>query len=296
LKQIIEVLQGADERSLILLDELGAGTDPIEGAALGRALLDKFLGAGWNTVITTHIGSLKEYAYLHEGVENAAMEFDDRSLKPTYRLLMGVPGSSNALAIARRIGLDIGVLEAAEREMASVNEPTREVIRRMQRSRRRIERERRRTEEARRQVEGEVRAYEERRREVDAVEEALEAEAQLVVDQAVRGAREKLAPLIEQLKNVPRSHQHVVERLAAEVDGLLVETPLGTRREAFARGLKKEDEVYIPKFRSRAKVRKVDKGGRVLTVLLNGILTEISFDDISWLDAPGGAPPEGGRA
>ena len=98
LTHIIEILRRAPERSLILLDELGAGTAPLEGAALAQALLDRALRLGWHTMITTHIGSLKRYAFARDGVENAAMEFDDETLRPTYRLLMGVPGSSMALA------------------------------------------------------------------------------------------------------------------------------------------------------------------------------------------------------
>jgi len=286
LKQVMEVFATADERSLILLDEMGAGTDPLEGAALGRAVLDKFLSRGWSAVITTHIGSLKELAWSREGIENAAMEFDPRTLQPTYRLLLGVPGSSNALLIARRMGLDPEVLEAAEKEMAEVNAPTREILGRMEASRRRVEKERRRAERVRRRVQGEAKAYEERLREVELVEEALETEAQRVVDDSVREAKERLKALVEQLKNVPKTHKGIVDTLEAEVERLLVGTPLGAKREEFARSLKKEDEVYIPKFRDKAKVKKIDKGGRKLTVLMNGISTEIGFDDVSWIDPP----------
>lgn len=286
LKQVMEILAGADERSLILLDELGAGTDPLEGAALGRALLDRFLARGWMAMITTHIGSLKELAYSREGVENAAMEFDPRSLRPTYRLLLGVPGSSNALLIAKRLGLDQELLDAAGQELTRANEPSRELISRMEQSRRRVEKERRRAERVRRKVQGEARAYEDRHRELDALEDALEEEAQRTVDDSVRQAKETLLPLVEQLKNVPKTHQATVDKLREEVGRLLVGTPLGARREEFARGLKKEDEIYLPRFRDRGRVKKVDRGGRVVTVLMNGLLTEVSFDDISWLEPP----------
>ncbi|MBI4606663.1 MAG: endonuclease MutS2 [Planctomycetes bacterium] len=288
LTNILEVLREAGPGSLVLLDELGAGTDPLEGAALGRALLDKFLEKGWSAVITTHIGSLKEYAYSRDGVENAAMEFDPRTLKPTYRLLMGIPGSSNALAIARRIGLAPDVVEAAEREIAEIKEPTRDIIQRMELSRRRTERERRRAERLRRRAQGEARAYEERRREVEVEREAMLREAQQVVDESVRQARERLLELVGGLKSLPKTHQPIADTLREEVDRLLVATPLGMKREEFARSLKKEDDVYVPKFRAKAKVKKVDKGGRLLTVLMNGILTEIGFDDVSWLEGPGG--------
>ena len=291
LTQIRDVLRHADERSLILIDELGSGTDPLDGAALGRALLDRFLDRGWRAIITTHIGSLKEYAYSREGVENAAMEFDVRTLQPTYRLLMGVPGSSNALAIARRMGLDEDVLKAAELEIAQVKAPTRDIISRMEKSRRMVEKERRRTERARRRVQGAARIYEERLKEVEAMRGAMQAEAQLLVDHSVREVKGKIAPLVEDLKNVPKTHRPLVDKLAEETENLLAGTPLGARRESYARSLKKEDEVYVPKFRQKAKVRKIDKANRVLTVLLNGIPTEISFDDISWIDGPLSAPP-----
>ncbi|HVR75439.1 MAG TPA: hypothetical protein VMT52_13980 [Planctomycetota bacterium] len=291
LKQVIEVLRHADERSLILLDELGSGTDPLEGAALGRALLDKFLERRWSAIITTHIGSLKELAYSREGIENAAMEFDGGTLRPTYRLLMGVPGSSNALAIARRIGLDADVLEAAGREIAALNEPTRDIVTRMERSRRRVEKERRRAERVRRRVQDDAREYAERLRDVEGLRAAVGAEAQILVDRSLRDTRARMEPLVESLKNVPKTHRAIVDKLAEEVDLLLVGAPLGAKREEFARSLKKEDEVYVPKFREKAKVKKIDKGGRTVTVLLNGIATEIGFDDVSWLEAPPGLPP-----
>jgi DNA mismatch repair protein MutS2 len=289
LKQLIEVVRHAGERSLILLDELGSGTDPLEGAALARALLDRFLARGWQAIITTHIGSLKEYVYSRDGAENAAMEFDQRTLKPTYRLLMGIPGSSNALAIARRVGLDAEIVDAAEAEVARVHEPTREIISRMERSRRQAEKERRRAERVRRRAQGDARAYGERLREVEAARAAVQEEAQRAVDESVRGVKEKLEPILAELRNVPKTHQPVVDKLEEAVASLLAGTPLGARREAFARSLKKEDDVYVPKFRERARVKKVDKGGRVVTVLLNGITMEIGFDDISWIEAQPGA-------
>lgn len=288
LRQIVEVLRHATKHSLILLDELGSGTDPLEGSALGRSLLHHFRERGWNAIITTHLGSLKEYAYLHDGAENAAMEFDQNSLRPTYRLLMGVPGSSNALAIARRLGIKKEIVEGAEAEIATAEAPTREIIERMQRSKRRVEKERRRAERVRRKVQGEARAYEERLQEIEARKEALELEAELEVERAVREARDELEPLLRRLRNVPQTHRAAVEDLERKVRLLLVSTPLGEKREAFARSLRKEDEVYVPKFRSRGKVRKINKGERLLTVLINGIPTELSFDDVSWVD---GTPP-----
>jgi len=286
LRQIVHVLRHATKRSLILLDELGSGTDPLEGAALGTALLDHFRENGWTAILTTHLGSLKEYAYLHDAVENAAMEFDSRSLRPTYRLLMGVPGSSNALAIARRLGVKEEIVAAAEKAVAQEEEPTREIISRMERSKRRVEKEHRRAERMRRRVQGDKREYEERLHEIELRKDSLDREAEVEVDRTVRAARERLRPLVDKLKYVPQTHRPTVDELATAIELLLVATPLGDRREEFARSLRKEDEVYVPKFRSRGKVRKINKGERTVTVLLGAIPTQVSFDDVSWVEGP----------
>jgi DNA mismatch repair protein MutS2 len=111
---IVEILKRADVESLVLLDELGAGTDPAEGSALARAILSTLLERGSAVVATTHYSELKAYAHLTPGVQNASVEFDVNSLSPTYRLSIGLPGRSNALAIATRLGLSRDVVRAAK--------------------------------------------------------------------------------------------------------------------------------------------------------------------------------------
>ncbi|MGC9023579.1 MAG: endonuclease MutS2 [Chloroflexia bacterium] len=113
--RIIKVLQKAGDDSLVLLDELGAGTDPVEGSALARALIEALLERGCLTLVTTHHSELKAYAYATPGVENACVEFDVETLSPTYVLTIGLPGRSNALAIAGRLGLDPAIIERARR-------------------------------------------------------------------------------------------------------------------------------------------------------------------------------------
>jgi DNA mismatch repair protein MutS2 len=111
--QIIRILAAATPRSLVILDELGAGTDPQEGAGLARAILSELLRRGVPTLVATHYPELKAFAYNTPGAENACMEFDLRTLRPTYRLILGLPGRSNALAIARRLGLPEEILAEA---------------------------------------------------------------------------------------------------------------------------------------------------------------------------------------
>ncbi len=115
--QLVRILKQADYRSLVLLDELGAGTDPQEGSALARAVLDHMLQRRITSVVATHYPELKAYAHAVRGVTNASLEFDLETLRPTYRLVIGLPGRSNALAIADRLGLDPAIIAAARQEI-----------------------------------------------------------------------------------------------------------------------------------------------------------------------------------
>ena len=117
ISQLVRILKHADHRSLVLLDELGAGTDPQEGSALARAVLDYMLQRRITSVVATHYPELKAYAHSTKGVTNASLEFDLETLRPTYRLVIGLPGRSNALAIADRLGLDPAIIAAARQEI-----------------------------------------------------------------------------------------------------------------------------------------------------------------------------------
>ncbi len=128
---VIRILDEADDRSLVLLDELGAGTDPVEGAALAIAILERLRGQGARIGATTHYAELKAYAIHTNGVENASCEFDVASLRPTYRLMIGVPGRSNAFAITERLGMDAALVDHARNLVSGDDQMLEEVVRRL---------------------------------------------------------------------------------------------------------------------------------------------------------------------
>ena len=139
MKNIIEIFENAGEKSLVLLDELGAGTDPLEGAALGIAELEKLKEAGCLIAATTHYTELKKYALSTPGVENASMEFDVETLSPTYRLRVGLPGRSNAFEISEKLGLDKSVIERAAELMGEEQLEFEEAVGRVEEDRARAE-------------------------------------------------------------------------------------------------------------------------------------------------------------
>lgn len=136
---IVHIMKTADERSLILLDELGSGTDPVEGAALAVSVLSYFLDVGSRVMATTHYQEVKMYAIEREGVENASCEFDVATLKPTYRLVIGIPGKSNAFAIAKRLGLSEDIIREAEQLVGDENKRFERVVESLEKTRRELE-------------------------------------------------------------------------------------------------------------------------------------------------------------
>lgn len=195
--------------SLVLLDEIGAGTDPAEGAALSMAILDWLGERQVRTIVTTHYGTLKSYAHANKDVENASMEFDWQTLSPTYRLLIGVPGSSNAIKIAARLGISSSILRAAKTHIGNQNVAIDDLIVNMQQSQRQLEVERKALEEKSRDAEISYRKHEELIQELETKRDKLSQEAENEAYTVLKNARRLVDQSIAEIRREAASKQSI---------------------------------------------------------------------------------------
>jgi len=179
LTQIVRILNQADGRSLTLLDELGTGTDPQEGAALGTAIVDYLLEKGAKSIATTHLSALKTYAHIHPRIENASVEFDLKTLQPTYRLFIGTFGSSNALSIAQRLGIPRKVISRANELVEKEDVRVEELINALQQTKANLEDEREATLIIKKEAQEIKQNYETMLKELQEREERLKAQYNL---------------------------------------------------------------------------------------------------------------------
>ncbi len=198
-RNIVRVLKTVHPNSLILFDELGAGTDPAEGAALAKAVLEFLMAAGSRIVATSHYGELKEYAFTRDKVENASVEFDLETLRPTYRLMIGVPGSSNALSIAARLGMPEDVIRHARVSLSGREDGSDEIIRRIEESHKAAMDDQREARQAAIEADQLRKRYEEQVRKLEHARENLEDEVRGRGKQLIERYTRRLDRAMEEL-------------------------------------------------------------------------------------------------
>ena len=244
MKNIVGILDKADENSLVLLDELGAGTDPIEGAALAMSILEELNDRHCICVSTTHYSEIKAFAMTHEGMENASMEFDIDRLCPTYRLYIGIPGKSNAFEISSRLGLPNSIIDKAKGFLKGEDVRFEDIISSAQSQHRIAEEERKMAEEARAELE-KLRADAEReRRKLDEDRNRLQAKAKEDAKRIVADTKREMEKLIVEIRSIKDIDRSAADRvIQAARDTLRATETAVNEKEA----TKKEDNTKPPK-------------------------------------------------
>ena len=233
---IIRILREIDQRSLVIFDELGAGTDPQEGAALARAILNFLLETGCTTLVATHYPELKTFAHSTEGVVNASLEFDIKTLRPTYHLTLGLPGRSNALLIAQRLGLPQPIIESAKAEINPDDLRADKLLDDIRKERNRTSRERQKLEKARDRLEAQTKELEKRLEKIEDERRDVLAKARAEGELEVAILRRNIDSLKSQLKKAkqPLDAIKTIEEQVEQVEQK-IEAPV-ERRSTVDRG------------------------------------------------------------
>lgn len=310
---IVKILSCADDKSLVLIDELGAGTDPVEGAALAISILEKLRSQGAKVAVTTHYAELKAYALQTDGVSNGSCEFDVATLRPTYRLLIGVPGKSNAFAISQRLNMPVDVIEHAKALVSSENTMFEDVIDRLEESRKDMENQRSEALALKREAEAEIEKAKEMKADIKRLREKelenAKAQAIKLTDRAKREAYALLEEL-ERLKKEQSKQKDAAEmarraRAAVKKGVGAIDTAADPVVGSFdddenyvlPRALKVGDTVILADIGGEAVVTDLKNKKGLVEVQMGSIKTRVSESNLRLADKPKktSAPPKARR-
>jgi DNA mismatch repair protein MutS2 len=286
LKRIVRILNHAPAGGLVLLDELGTGTDPEEGAALGQAVLEALLAKGVKAVANTHLGQLKLFSVGVKRAENASMEFDPQSLAPSFRLLVGVPGASHAVEVAELLGLPENILERA-RELAGRGDGAEEWLAEVGQVRRNAEELRERAVQREADSRDQLRLTQTRDEDSRHRASIREGEA----EQAFREHCSALEALMAQgeqsvLPGLKGQNRQIAEALFADIRRLVGTSDLGSRWSEFVRTLKKGQLCWVPKLRGYGRITKVNRKKERVLLRVGELELELAMRELSWLEPP----------
>ncbi|MDR5659614.1 endonuclease MutS2 [Serpentinicella sp. ANB-PHB4] len=204
---IVSIIENVTDDSLVLFDELGAGTDPTEGAALAMAILNYLKDKNITVVATTHYSELKQYALTHEGVENASVEFDVKTLEPTYKLLIGVPGKSNAFEISQKLGLSIELIDSARRLLTSESIQFEELLQSIERNKQISEQERLESNRLKLEAEQQYEKYLAQKDKLEKTKDKIVRDAKQEAYKLIKEAKQEAEQIISNLRNLKLDYE-----------------------------------------------------------------------------------------
>ena len=294
---IVNVVSERNNRTLVLFDELGAGTDPVEGAALAVSIIEDMRQAGALCVATTHYTELKTYALDTDGVCNASCEFDVETLRPTYRLLIGTPGKSNAFAISEKLGLPPRIIEGAKANIGGDNKRLEKILGELEASRLQAERKREQVEELKRQMEAQKKETEEilsrrlaesekeveqARRKAQSMVESAKASSEFIMEQMDRLRKEKESERLSE--ELAKARREIREHLRSHGDSYDPVEVRKTENYKLPRKLRRGDEVIIVSLGKKATLLEdPDRSGKV-NVQAGIIKTKVALEDLQLVE------------